>query len=70
MAWLTLAVWPPLGLMTPEMAVRWLRLGTLSLPDSLTGDPSWLLHESNRGGRHGGALEGVREGGLEQSDAA
>ena len=37
MAWLTLAVWAPLGLMTPEMAVRWLRLGTPSLPGSLTG---------------------------------
>lgn len=36
-AWLTLAMWPPLGLMTPEMAVRWLRLGTPSVPDSLSG---------------------------------
>ena len=35
-AWLMLAVWPPLGLMTPEMAVGWLMRRTPALPDSLT----------------------------------
>jgi mono/diheme cytochrome c family protein len=36
-AWTTLAVWPPLGLMKPELTIRWLFLGTPAPPASLDG---------------------------------
>jgi mono/diheme cytochrome c family protein len=35
--WATLAVWPPLGLMTPEQTVAWLLRGTPGLPAGLSG---------------------------------
>jgi mono/diheme cytochrome c family protein len=38
-AWVTLGVWPPLRLMSPEMVARWLLLGTPPLPSSLGGAP-------------------------------
>jgi mono/diheme cytochrome c family protein len=34
-AWAALAVWPPLGLMNPELTIRWLFLGAPALPASL-----------------------------------
>jgi cytochrome c oxidase cbb3-type subunit 2 len=36
-AWVALAVWPPLRLMTPEMVARWLLMGTPRLPAALSG---------------------------------
>jgi mono/diheme cytochrome c family protein len=45
--WATLAVWPPLGLMNPEMTIRWLFLGTPTLPASLDG-PGRGLAERGR----------------------
>jgi mono/diheme cytochrome c family protein len=35
--WALLAVWPPLGLMSPETTTRWLLLGTPTLPGTLGG---------------------------------
>jgi mono/diheme cytochrome c family protein len=36
-AWGALAIWPPLGLMNPDMTIRWLFLGAPRLPAALDG---------------------------------
>jgi mono/diheme cytochrome c family protein len=46
-SWTVLAVWPPLGLMNPDMTVRWLFLGTPELPASLDG-PARAFAERGR----------------------
>jgi mono/diheme cytochrome c family protein len=46
-SWTVLAVWPPLGLMNPDMTVRWLFLGTPELPAFLEG-PQRALAERGR----------------------
>jgi len=35
--WVLLAAWPPLGLMSPEVTIRWLLMGTPTLPATLAG---------------------------------
>jgi mono/diheme cytochrome c family protein len=41
-AWATLGIWPPLALLSPEQATRWLFLGAPELPPALTGAPRAL----------------------------
>jgi mono/diheme cytochrome c family protein len=41
-AWGALGAWPPLALLSPEQATRWLFLGTPGLPASLAGAPRAL----------------------------
>ncbi len=45
--WAALAIWPPLGVMNPELTIRWLFLGTPALPASLDG-PGRALAERGR----------------------
>jgi hypothetical protein len=35
--WLALALWPPLGLMSPDITIRWLFTGAPRLPETLSG---------------------------------
>ena len=43
LGWAALAVWPPVGLMTPEATANWLLMGTPGAANSLTGGPRALI---------------------------
>jgi mono/diheme cytochrome c family protein len=43
LGWAILAVWPPVGLMSPEATAEWLLMGTPGTPNSLAGGPRALV---------------------------